>query len=72
MHVNPHSSNCIRLGRLNIITGSKKLILKIVSKVHWIVELVEVEGVCLEAIIGHLRLERTGVEIVMDLMHKID
>jgi hypothetical protein len=38
---------------------------------HWIVELVEVEGVCFRAVIGHFHLERTGVEIVMDLMHKV-
>ena len=35
-------------------------------------ELVKVEGVCLGAVVGHLRLERTEVEIVMDLMHKVD
>lgn len=47
-------------------------ILKIVSKKHWIVELIEAEGICLGAVIGHLHLKRTGVEIVMNLMHKVD
>ncbi len=39
---------------------------------HWIVELVKVEGVCLGAVVGHLHLEWTEVEIVMYLMHKVD